>query len=311
MPTHSDEERVKLVEYDPSYTPRSAGMLNTGVMCYFNSLVQLIGSCPSVVKYIVNTGHTNAFLQRLSTMFTDWLSGDGTNVGFVDTNLFSEAVSMIRNIHGCEHYGGDQEDVGELFHRLVDLCGDDKLESLFKNRVRCDLFCLKCREMKQVQYDDMLMYSVTPDHINELAIKPASSSTPLHPLNVFIRNNYSRCDVVCEHCGGECIKTSRLVNVASVIIVCFNKFYQKIACDYPQELSFENRQAHTCHHYKLVASVLHYGSQNFGHYICRCLRREGIVEVNDQHVRESTLEPDASSYLLAYHFVNTERVTPS
>ena len=68
--------------------------------------------------------------------------------------------------------------------------------------------------------------------------------------------------------------------------------------------------------YKLISTINHSGSQNFGHYITKTIRKNheykhctdkefDIYLLNDTSYQKDNFKSDSNSYLLFYHYIET------
>jgi hypothetical protein len=325
-----------LVGWDGDCVLPAHGLHNTGVICYFNSLLQLLGGLPSVVDYTLKYSGDNKWLRLLRELFTFWKATPAASQPVLNNlPLFNELCAMLssKNI-SISH---TQEDAGEMFLLLLDCIGDDYLSSLFRGRYQCDMVCRKCRTKKKMAPVEWLINFAHPsevlaNHLRSQFNNPDSGSA----LNLFLKNNFSTMprDMVCTHpvgdtaCGGsDIIKTQRLSMTPTVILVAFTRLpgdtHNSNPGSYPHELCFSNAHMGSKYIYRWAGTVNHFGTHASGHYTYRGPRRaanhsatgEGVVtlEINDHMVSTPTQGSDhrnannSGAYLVAYHFIETTK----
>ena len=68
--------------------------------------------------------------------------------------------------------------------------------------------------------------------------------------------------------------------------------------------------------YKLISTIEHSGSMNYGHYISKSIRKNheynksddplcNIYTLNDNSYQKGNLQPESNTYILIYHYIET------
>lgn len=283
------------------------GMYNSGVICYFNSTFQCLFSCSSFVDYVMNGMYDNNMLESIKLLLIKH-KNDKNNTS-LDLGLFNIFMSKIKK-KGIEHsnFGFNQEDVCELITILLEVIDDNYIYSLFLHKYKCNLFCLDCRKSKEVKEDTGFIFDVNVKDINNNFIK-SNIQTNESNLTKYIRNNYSHCSgVKCENCNSlKIIKTNRLMNVPTIILISFDKYESKYLYNYPSSVDFINSvKEKNKHMFSIVSTIHHNGTKNFGHYYAKCKRGDNWYNCNDMGISDNVdISPEQNVYVVAYHYLNT------
>lgn len=316
---------------------RAHGLHNTGVICYFNSLLQLLGGLPSVVEYTCKYRGQVKFILLLKELFLSWRACPDAKEAPAGMSgnlvLFNELCEILarKNI-SIMH---TQEDAGEMLLLLLDSIGDPVLSGLFRGRYQCDSFCRKCRCKKPLAPVEWLIIFAHPSEFSSCHLR---SHTPGpeggSPLNMFLKNNYSSLSpgMACPApCGGDLIKPQRLIMAPTVILVTFTRLpgERMDEVSYPHELYFTNAHLGSKYTYRWCGTVNHFGTHDYGHYTYCGYRQDlnpcdvecsttssgtpSLCEINDQAVTRlpsvggSGSTASRGSYIVAYHFIETSK----
>jgi ubiquitin C-terminal hydrolase len=272
-------------KYNVKYAAVPRGLHNIGNTCYFNSLVQALMSCPSLVHNISTS--SNPLAGALCRIY----AGQSQDV--------RELLNIIIKNHAGKfntlHYGW-QEDANEGLMMLVeDIKG---LENVFNVRYKTSLEC-KCGYSYSVD-----THNKEPPEIFIDMYMP--SPTEKNPHDHFIK--YLRIcvdvpdDYKCDKCRrvGTTIKTRALCRISSVLIVTFKKYTNKNLIDYPLNFTITTKEGPIT--YKVVAQIEHYGGMSGGHYTAQGLRSDGVsYAFNDSSVNKQKFSPTPNTYMVFYH----------
>jgi len=289
-----------------SVKPR--GLYNSGVICYFNSVIQSLLSLPSFVIYLeTDKANSNEILKYIKEC-----PAYSKDSNLYDLTLFNVFLTKYRNKYKNSNFGNGQEDAGELLSHILDIIDDEYINSLFKHVYKCNLFCLSCRKSKEITSDTGFIFNVPYGAVQNNCIISKNATVLENDLTKYIRNNYSKCNgYKCDFCGSfEIIKTNRLLTLPTVIYISFNKFYNKYIQEFPNSLEFINSVTEKNKHIFSVLSTIHHnGTMSSGHYYSICNRGELWYELNDTIVTERSrdMSPEelASCYMVCYHYLTT------
>lgn len=268
------------------------GLVNTGSICYFNSLVQSILSCHALVDYF-----KHASVENRNPL---WL----TVHKFITTgsNSVVEIINELKNT--TTGFGNGQEDAGEGFHLLLDRMKDKEFDNIIMHRYDNDIWCSKCNSTSPIS-DPPSFPIVVPanwkDYIYEFVDDEKTEYTCA--LNQYLRHHVTRLDMTtkCGVCNikGNCIAVTQLVYAPPVMIITKGG---KFPLEFPPLLKFPNLGGHPLQ-MKLVALIEHTGTAAGGHYITNGIRNGKIYSMNDSNISDGTLVSTPSSYIGFYHVV--------
>lgn len=298
------------------------GLYNNSVLCYFNSLLQTLLSCTSITEYLLRNEKelkNNKFLILYIQLIKKYINSDDHSNYLVDnTNilLFNEFLIMIKLKK--INFGYDQEDSGELLLLLLDIINNTYITNLFLHKYKCDIYCKNCKKINNIKSDISNIFEINLNDLNNKYLNYKIDKN-LSNLNKYIRNNYSELEnYTCSNCKNNNlnIKIHRLTLIPTILVINLNKYINKSNYQYPNELIFINKSSKTSYKYKLISTINHSGSQNFGHYITKTIRKNheykhytdkefDIYLLNDTSYQKDNFKSDANSYILFYHYVET------
>ena len=285
--------------FDESRLPPAYGLANTGVICYFNSLLQMLAGCTSVAAtaaaHAQEVGATltgRAFLEYLAAP-----AGQG------HTRLLDALRADLAARRPRVTFGAGQESASEALVLLIDMIEPDAapgdppapgaITRLFQHRSRAELTCPACRRVASTAADlSLVMY---------LGHYTAGDNF----LQCVQSHDSETADFGCE-CGAaasRATRTYRLTMASEILVFAFNMYTLPRGAPLPFPERFELPGDGEPLRYRLVGQVEHSGSLHGGHYWARGLRREGVAMLNDYSVMPSAFAPTPFTYLLAYHMV--------
>ena len=142
--------------YDPEWVPTPFGLTNPNVLCYFNSLMQAMMSCPAPMQYMIewpehdptsDNRPNNPLWDTFHTFMLQCMGSDKPkNAIVVITALKSKLIALAKK-HETKvpRFGNGQEDAGEGFHLLLNCMGDDEYAQHFMHRFEHDMYCTRCK----------------------------------------------------------------------------------------------------------------------------------------------------------------------
>ncbi len=311
-----------LIEFKKKYLLYPFGLYNNSIICYFNSLLQTLFSCTSITEYLLNNKdkfNSNRFISLYINIIEKYIIENHKSNFLVDNLnllLFNEFLKNIKQKN--KKFGFDQEDSGELLVLLLEIINDKFINNLFLHKYKCNIYCKDCKNIIDITNDNNIFFELSISEINNNFLK-FDVDKELDNLNKFIRNNYSDLSgYKCAKCKNtDCIKINRLLLVPTIIVINLNKYTDKYNYQYPIELYFINKQLKTKYKYKLISTINHSGNQNFGHYIAKSIRKNheynnlldkelDVYLLNDTSYQKDSFKSDTNSYLLFYHFIESD-----
>lgn len=271
---------MKPLEY--IFLPTASGLHNTGSICYFNSLLQVLVSCTSL-RYWKPTKNN-----KLTTVFQKCI-----NSIMFDPFDSSELLSTLRK-HVPE-FGYGQESASEALSLLINSINDTNLTNMFIHRFKYTIKCINCLHITEQIKDHSIFFEIF--HVNDINVNDML-------IHKTIITDY-KCDK-CNNVGA--IRISKLTMLPEIIICLFNVYYEKKLHSFPQILIFPGSNNNNMV-YTVVGQVEHFGSLSGGHYISRALRSDGVYLFNDLSVNKSKIEPTNNTYIVIYHLLRIDNTT--
>lgn len=238
------------------------GFINTASICYFNSLIQSLLSCPSFLSFICKERTDSIFF-----IFFKLIVFEQRWDPYFTTKLLQSMNTFEPNQSSSEYF--------------LKLCDFLKLDDLFQNKTETVTICSECKNENKII--DISVYIVIDQHINEC-----------------IETTRTIEGYQCDSCKKKVNATiiSKLKETNDILIFTFNKYFQKNHIEYPLELPLElNLESN----YKLVSTIEHHGVLNAGHYFSRSVRKDGIFQCDDNNVQPiSNLDSGINTYMIFY-----------
>jgi ubiquitin C-terminal hydrolase len=292
--------------YDPKFVPDVCGFMNSGVICYLNTLVQTLLSLPAFNEHMLvnkstfvtaaSKGNTIGLLYiKLLEENNISLDANGT-IRRLKSNTFSinqcNASSLLRglidlrkknkNSSNLLHHQQESCSEGLIFvlEALTDV--DPTIADLFNIRYKMDIKCRVCDDVKAGPQEKS---NVTFQLFEEDPILQESLTSKAKIEDYIQRHINIPEDYKCENCKAENkitvengVKTMvhsvtqyyRLVRISTVIILVFNKYQEKKVKFFPDSLDFKATNGNL--HYELITQVEHFGTRHGGHYYTKCKR---------------------------------------
>lgn len=258
-----------------NFLPNPAGLYNTGSICYFNSLLQVLISCTSLHTW------SSKSKTELEDAFKLFIDNSETLDPMASTNLLSALRKKVPS------FGNGQESASEAFVFLLNSIDNAELNNLFTHRFRYTITCKRCSHKTKEVADTAILCEIFDT--NNFTEK-----------NLLCRKQVLN-DYKCDNCNlTGATKISKLTMLPEILVCLFNVYYTKKNHNFPNMLEFpgsNNRKLK----YLLVGQVEHSGSLNGGHYWSRAIRKDGIYLFNDNSYSKSELIPTVNTYLVVYH----------
>lgn len=284
------------------------GFNNTGAICWFNSMIQVLMGLPAFNKYMI--GNKSMFKNELADCYINMITSRHINE-MQSINLFSKFIQQIKRSKTTLEIVG-QEGVENGFVVFLDSLGEiynditKSVYGVFNNKYERFVVCDLCQNIAVVDYG-------RHPFINLYGINTAKTQREFELLILSRKSPLT--DYKCEKCQKvleQAYHREELVGLRDVIFVSFIPpgcdFKSNLNSNnwYPEKINFlsvENKLLR----YKVVGTVEHYGTLNpktyssSGHYCARSMRQDIPYLFNDISYRQCNLLPTPNTYMVAYH----------
>lgn len=275
-------------------TPK--GYRNLGSICYWNSLLQGLGSCTALVRELRKTQDPLAqlLLEALAAQPSDQ-----------HINLHNQCMQyLLQKRHISAPLRG-QQCAGEAFTLLLtSLESCQLLQNLFLYKYIVSVQCGQCQRRTE-----------PTESKGNLMILPNSRDIP--DISQYILGHMEQVEYRCERCRESSAQASqlhKLTLIPEIIVLMFRKEYESEAyyANIPAQLQIQRFR------YRPVAFIQHYGGPSGGHYNCIALRvhpaskQPGWFMLDDQSVQYLSPDDDSvwnhvnrkNTYLVIYHLAH-------
>lgn len=307
---------MNLIPYDKKYVPQPNGLINTGVICYFNSLCQSLMSLSAFNKLMLSYDASDNVAEIVGT-YRSMLKGNKVSqelvkqvYGYRKDNDFQWNISPYA-----------QEDAYEGFILLLEILGED-IQNHFHCRYKTEIMCHNCESSEVLGFK-----SCQPEFAIDMTECTAQTDEDIQKF-ICSRREYPD-GYRCEHCGvknglqsKQIYKKDTLARLSSCLVLVYKNRQQSEVYGgnpnriyLPKTLSFAGK--YESMNYVLVAKVNHYGTLSGGHYTADCLRpctknnRErnlstketyGVFNMNDNTFSSGSFNNNHHTYLAFYQF---------
>jgi uncharacterized UBP type Zn finger protein len=280
----------KLITYNKKYAFEAHGLLNPSNICYLNSLIQGLISCPAFVQMILLNGydHCRVNVQPPDTLslLLRMCSGQiSANPDLWDNQYGTKLLKALNDVRESENKDVVEEttqyDPTDALNYLIEKCINRKsVTQLFTyiKKLKCD----NCNTQKKINiYSDITMM-IYPDITSNIA------------LESFISNkcHTDSQELDCVNCKKK-YASHDLISMPNILVLVYPlaNGYNKWESPYTETLTIRGKN-NTIKKYMLVSLSLHIGLDGSGHYVSYSLRKNGdgtsIYLLNDS--KEPKLE---------------------
>lgn len=186
----------------------SLGFMNTGSICYFNSLIQSLLSCKSFIMHICEDKKESIFF-----LFFKLIAVEKNWDPFFTTKLLQDMKCFEPNQSSSEYF--------------LKVCEYLKLDDLFKTTTETTTVCSECNHQTIVK--DISVYIVIDNDMSEFC----ETKREIEGFN-------------CDQCKRKvnATITSRLKETSSILTFSFNKYFHKKNISYPKGFIVDGKEYH-------------------------------------------------------------------
>ncbi len=301
------------VYYDTEYVPDPFGLNNTGVICWLNSLLQVLLSCSALNKVLLECEAEfkgNEFAREYIRLVRAIVPNrpedepiDPAKFGHASANILNAFMKQLRSKNLAFAIGASQECADEAFTLFVDLFDHPKVSKLFSNVYELSITCKNCGDVVSSMRDKTYK-------INLFCQKKLDTQDifcqyiRVHPSEL----DYYKCEK-CEQVMTRSHRIEKLKMLREIVVITFNKFHSKDNRWFPESLVF-NAKGGGALHYRLIGQIEHGGNMYSGHYYANALRGNKFKRFNDSFVGDAATGPTPLTYMVVYHIVDAEEPKP-
>lgn len=306
--------------YDDNYIMPPFGLNNTGAICWFNSILQLLMSLSAFNQrmlecYDNNEFDKNSFASVYCKFINKYLPiGKNANVreSLISSVLLREFSKELisRKKKGTITTG--QEGAANGLSDVFEIINSKNIYDLINNKYERIIVCKNCAKETSIS-------SETSPLIN---IYGNIRFNTYDEFRNFIKYHATEVDEYkCEACGFTMKKVYRLEQLRmlrEIILITFKTQYlfrdSSSIRWYPSEISFLSKDC-TMLRYKLCAQIEHSGSYNHmshtssGHYWANVLRGGKWYSANDMSINSGEGKPSKTTHIIAYHLFEESQPT--
>lgn len=336
---------IRLKKYDTEYAAPPIGFTNTGVMCWFNSLLQMLLGVSAFNQCVLDERQwlsdnplAAAYIRLAEAILPNSGEYDPEDLG-----RFSGCSLEI--LHGltaaCPGANLDfgQQCASEGFTRFIESMCSKPVDEIFMNAYKQTITCTACNNVVSSTRDigNYIRVPPTKNMATQAEIDAwnvhVSGLIPDHPDRDVIANFRSQAEFQrwihkhdscvrsyqCDKCSkthGVIKRTEMLALVMDAIVLSFDRQNPIDPTWFPSELAFRSSDHIHIHKYALVGRICWSGSFSIhggvpvssGHYWAHSLR-EGVWRcLNDSSVTPGSPHPDPYTFMVVYHYVGDVKV---
>ena len=312
--------------YDAELVPPPFGQQNSGAVCYFNSLWQMLigltAFTSTVLKHQDYMRQTTTGIAVLNFVmeYNALSAAQSSKIPTAETTKILHAlIQDLAARRPSVRFGSGQESASEALHLLLDMIeppgttldSERPVTQLFSHRYLCDLRCLTCNDVVSSMSD----YAVNFNLFHMDRRPPTSPEEFSKQLRIIVEpvSGYR-----CPNCKIETsgARISKLMMVPEILFCMFN-LYEGFggahrARYFPMSLQIPARTGGDFN-YQLVGQVEHSGGLHGGHYLARGLRKNmandsAVFMLNDMGVSQSNFMSTPNTYIVAYHYTGPSQM---
>ena len=278
---------------------KPSGFNNTGVICWFNSLLQSLISCHKFVEYFkgqkIKEENSCIHNELINLIIKIEENEDIKNMSSI---LLNALVKDLQNKNKKIDLGFGQQASDEGFIFLLDIINKKKLEKIFEHVYEEVIICKETDKVvsRKRSYNNIFNVfdeeNLIKNGLNEYILQNEESDLKDYGKE----NTYRRLYI--------------LRRISPIIIIALNRFNtdgknfkpRNAKIKLPDYLEFPHING-TIMKYKKISEIDHTGSLSGGHYVSRCLRNDNVYLFNDINVSNCHLETLQSTFLTFYESV--------
>ena len=276
------------------------GLINLGMTCYMNSLLQQIFMNKELRENIINDEKikNNQIFLNLKLILAQLKF---SNMNYITTKKFFDNIT---NYEGTPLNAYVQMDVDEFFNLLIDKCNCDEFKNIFEGNISSSYICQEC-----------FNNSTSIETFNALDLQIKNKPNLKTSLDNFFDEEYLDGDnkYHCSKCNKkvQAQKKTFLKKLPKCLVIVLKRFdfdYERMIkfknndyYEFPMDINMkdytENKDID--YNYNLKGFIVHKGTADYGHYYSIIKHNEKWFEFNDVNINEfdiRNIERDGFGY---------------
>ena len=271
------------------------GFNNTGVICWFNSLLQSLLSSTYFVKTIMLAQSDNEIVNSIQHLIRDI---DGSRNVYESSTILRALLRRLqaKDSKRFREFATGQQSASEGFTLLLDCLDVKNINTIFTHKYEERVVSQSDPsrvESKVIGYNNQFMV------FDETELKRSGLVEYLkyheHPLDEY-KSERKDAD------PDEKYNRSYILRfLPKVIVILLNRYFKRDrTIILPAEFEVPSCQFNGFMIYKKIAEIDHMGSLNGGHYIAKILRKDKAYLCNDTEIMDYRLSTSPNTYMTFY-----------
>ena len=224
-----------MTPYNTNYVIKSIGLINLGATCYFNSMLQCLLSCSSIIEVIDDLKDKKRVIENKTAIsLLNLFNNPNDSLG---VPIWKEIIAKSQSQDNRVRMGNGQEDAHEglmMFLDIIEMIPE--VRQLFEHRHRIDIYCKKCNNKVSNTIETNTVFEIQPEDI----IKDTNKLNEfLKKQNVDLDNEY-KCPGGCGTKGNN-FKVTTLTMIPEILPVVIKQYQRKTLTSFPLSLEFTDK----------------------------------------------------------------------
>jgi hypothetical protein len=305
------------LKYNLDYAIPPFGLENISMLCYFNSMLQALMSCPSFVQMQIYNESALSPDNLGALYIAKWREmkqecqelRDGSSPIGSSYDLFKKMAVVRRSSSSVQHLRSDaMEDMHEGLLLFLDSITKStntnpsrrqrgpliSADVVFHMRHTCHLKCRSCKLTRETGDTGAPSSAANPTEIFINVSRRNFRTQAAFEDHIKQHTEFPpdfRCECGVRNTNGapNIAQVYSLTRLSEVIIVLFDKYHGKYDKYFPPVMQFSSAKGPL--RYRIVATIEHSGTMSGGHYTARCLRPkpQGLHIARRQRLQEELL----------------------
>lgn len=291
---------------DTKILPKIFGLQNIGNICWFNSLLQSLLSCTSLVSAIINSDSENpSCMFRALEDFVDSTYHAPEKINEMHQKLFQAFNSELQK-RGL-YFGNTQQDCEEAFGLLIELLDNKRIENIFTHKKIIKIMDMRDTEklfLEKESHENRFYINIA----KYLNLQKNNTSENILPYMLRLQKDLLqdyKPEKNIEDSSGKYITATYTATLPEVLVVVLQKYTRKVPVLTPEILRFQLENSNKSICYKIVSIIHHSGNMYSGHYTASCLREnEEVYYTSDMQTRQQSGFDTSqdNNYIIFYHY---------